>query len=117
MWNDIIIGKGDKGCTAHLLRNLDNGGHISDNHVSFWISGAFLDTGITIFKNTDEGKELQRLLTAPGVGERVEDWVDKLVLTKLSPKKMKEQIAKAMQKSFESGREYQAAEIRKSLMI
>lgn len=62
-WDDIIIGKGDKGCNSMKCYDIPGDHGISENMVSFWISDLPLEgVGMTIFKNTTEGKKLMGMI-------------------------------------------------------
>lgn len=86
-WDCLIIGKGKKGTSATKSRNdLE---HISDNSISFWISGTETFCGMTIFKDTKEGKKLESMVninTTPP--EKIYDYLTTLTFKKLTPKNL-----------------------------
>ena len=51
MRNDIVIGRGEQGNSAVLVRDLTGGCYISQNRDSYWISGCYLGMSLVIFKN------------------------------------------------------------------
>lgn len=115
MWDDIIIGKGEKGNSAVKVFGVPGDHRISHNRVSFWISGCYLDVDVTIFKDTKEGQTLQRMIDDCAALEEIQTWLDDLVLRCLDPKRLKLRIEQAMEKAFEAGQCAKAAEIRAAL--
>jgi hypothetical protein len=122
-WDDIIIGKGCKGNSAIKVRDMINTPlHISENSVSYWISDAYLDTGLTIFKDTKEGLKLTEMLLDKTIDEekrdrRISVWMDALVIKRIKPAVLKRKIQNAIEHAFDEGRKSQAALIRQSLML
>jgi hypothetical protein len=82
MWNSIIIGKGDRGSVATKLSNKSLGENhgISQNSVSYWISGCILNAGITVFKNTAEGEEITDFIESGGDAQEVYRCINKIIL-------------------------------------
>lgn len=115
MWDDIIIGKGNKGNTAIKVFAIPGDHGLSHNVVSYWISGCIFDIGMTIFKNTDEGKRLNVYIESGDPIEEIQEWLDKIVLQNLSVKKLYMLIAQSNKYAFESGRQAKAEEIRYAL--
>ena len=118
MWDDVIIGTGNKGNSATALRafGVYRSG-ISHNAVSYWISDCYLDTGVTIFKDTDEGKALSKLLAENRPYPEVRDFLDDLVIRNLSPDKLKEKIGDAIEQARRDGSRERARLIRNALEI
>ena len=117
MWDDIIIGNGPKGCSAILVFEIEGNTDISQDGVSFWISRCFLDVGMKIFKDTVEGKRLQQMIDEKAPLARINEWLDKIVLTRLSPAEARKRILREKQKSFEEGQRAKAAELAKALYL
>ncbi len=104
MWDDIIIGKGSKGANAWLALNMLNGGTITQNGTSYWVSDAYLGTGLTIFKDTAEGQRLTKLLELKTMRARkVENFMDALVIKHLKPTQLKRKISEVQSASYERG--------------
>lgn len=124
MWDDIIIGSDPRGkgtMSVHVF-DLIGRGHISESARAFWISGAYLNTGMTIFKNTREGRELEKLIstTEPRqktVGPEIMDFMERIVVKNLTHEKLVEKITALCQEHFEAGRSYQAGVLREALMM
>lgn len=112
MWNDVVIGKGEKGCSAVKVFAIPGAHSISQNRTSFWISPCLLGAGVTIFKNTDEGKKLQALIEAGAPLGEIQEWLDCLVLRSLEPKKLKQLIERSNESAFLEGKRAKAAEMR-----
>jgi len=103
MWDDIIFGKGEKGCSAIVIFNVGNiKESISQNSVSYWITDCYLDTGMTVFKDSMEGKHLTRLI-------KEEDWkgisryLDILVFRGLDIEVIKQKIKDFAQIKYNDG--------------
>lgn len=84
-WDFLIIGKGDKGCSA--IKSRGDLERISDNRVSFWISGCTKYCGMTIFKNTKEGIKLQKLIDENKSHVVIENYLSSITFKKLNNKK------------------------------
>ena len=118
MWDIVTIGKGDKLCTATSRFYGDNSPsdpNISENSVSYWISNVlFEDAGMTIFKRTREGKKLTELLNTND-SVRIKDYLEKLLLKKMTPAKLREFIRQTEKDHFHKGQEYAKMTIRGAL--
>lgn len=117
MWNDVVIGGGEQGNSAVLVRSLSNGCYISQNRVSYWISGCFLGLGMTIFKNTEEGVYLSGLLSAPAENDEIEEYLNGLVVRHASVEQLRAAIESAVELAFENGRNHQAGLMRDALRL
>jgi hypothetical protein len=116
-WDSVVIGRGDKGCSATLALSLPNGGSISRNGVSFWISDVYLGLGMTIFMGTTEGDRLVQMLSAKKEPSIVAEWLEGLLLSNIERGELKEAVANAINQAFERGNDAKAAEIREVLGI
>lgn len=117
MWNDITIGDGRHACVAEHVFKIEGDHDISQDSVSFWISRCFLDVGMRISKDTVEGKRLQQMIDEKVPLTRINEWLDKIVLTHLSPADVRKRILKEKKKSFEEGQRAKAAELAKALYL
>lgn len=113
-WDDLIIGEGHKGNSAIIVRKCGEVS-ISHNSVSFWVSNAYLDTGLTIFKDTEEGMRLTRDLRDSVPDVHIENWLAELVVRVMPVDRLKAKISSALGESFDAGRQFQAAKIRSAL--
>ncbi len=114
MWDDIIIGKGEKGCSAIRIFKIEGNHNISENRVSFWISNCFLDTGMTIFKDTKEGQQLSKMIESGKTLEQINKWLDLIVIKHLKPDRLKQFIDKVKKESYEQGRK---AKVKEFLLV
>lgn len=112
MWGDVIIGKGEKGNTAVRVFAIPGEHSISQNGVSFWIYNCIVGTGITIFKNTAEGKKLQEMIENGTSLDDIQEWIDQIVLRNIDVKKLKRLIDMSNKDAFNKGKEAKALEIR-----
>lgn len=120
MWDEVIIGSGNKGNSAYTLRGLKQNilgrvCSISQNKISYWVNGAFLDVSMTIFKDTDAGKKLAELLSVSDNDDEIMSLLDTLVLKNIDPEILKSKIEIELKHAMEQGRRVQAAVIRESL--
>ena len=103
-WDDMVFGKGKRGCSAikmfNVCDNIDE--HISHNSISYWIDDCYLDTGMIVFKDSMEGKHLTRLI-------KEEDWkgiskyLDILVFRGLDVEVIKQKIKDFAQIKYDEG--------------
>lgn len=117
MWDDIIIGKGEKGNSAIKVFKIEGLKIISENSVSYWIHGAFLDTGLTIMKDTPEGGRLTKMIELKKSAKEIVEYIDSLVIKRLSPERFKHLVTKSNKEWFQKGREAKAHEIKKALYL
>jgi hypothetical protein len=121
MWGEITIGTGPWGNMAILVRDLDTPAkrsHISQNDVSYWISGAsYLNVGMRIAKNTKEGAELTALIKDKASDETISDFLDAIVVKNIAPEVLKGKFDEAVKNAFNSGCEHQAALMRHALLL
>jgi hypothetical protein len=116
MWDDVIIGEGNKGCSATLVRDLGVGhGHISQNRVAYWISDVYLDGGMTIFTDTPEAQTLADLLSTKADTEVLEKFLIGLFLENIAADRLKSLIDSAIGDAFRTGAEAKTAEVRRCL--
>lgn len=116
-WNDVIIGKGQRGHTAIKVFEIEGDHGISDGGNCYWISDCILDTGMTIFKNCKEGEKLTQMIKDKVMPEKIQDWLNRLVLKHASPQKIINAIVEAEEEAYERGKEAKAAELRSVLLI
>jgi hypothetical protein len=116
-WDCIIIGKGDKTSSAFKVFEIVGNEHISENKVSFWISGSEKYCGMTIFKNTNEGKKLQKMIEDKVGLNKIEQYLTKLTAIKLSPTKLIKWIESMKESAFEEGRNAKVSELKTVLGI
>lgn len=121
MWDNIIIGKGDKGCSSYKPFDIEGEHSISDNRASFWINHNFLKTGIeigiTLMKDTDEGMELQKLVDDKVGLKTINKYLDKLVMKNLKPHILRDKITEVCNKRYNNGREDAKEEVRRVLGV
>lgn len=116
MWDDVIIGTGNKGSSA-LLTYFPGNQNISENNVSYWISNVFLDIGMTIFKNTLEGQQLYQMINNRKSIDVINDFLIDLMLKNINADVLKRAINTALQRSYKDGQNAKADEIRIALGI
>ena len=114
MWDDIIIGDGEKFNSAYGININGEQSGISENKSSYWISDAYLNLGLTIFKNTKEGKNLTKLIKQKNI-KKIKHYLECLVIKNCSVEKLKDFIQEVIEKSFKNGKEASQKEVRIAL--
>lgn len=107
MWNDIIIGQGKEYASAHRVIE-----GVSENPSAYWINKTFFGVGLTIYKDTPEGKMLTKMLQE---NQDVQDWLDELVLKHCNVKTIKAKFEEHGEKRFQEGKRAKVNEINKVL--
>ena len=115
MWDDVIIGEGNRGNSAVHIFAINGDHRISENRVSYWISDAYLGLGMTIFKDTKVGKKLFEMIEKEQPLEEINSFLETTLLSKISAPKLKSAIDRSLRNSFDAGRESKAQEIRDAL--
>lgn len=105
-WSDVIIGKGLTGCSAIKVFDLPdcNHHHVSHNGISYWVSNCIMDFGITIFKDTPEGQKFTRMIKEKKPLGDIHEWLDGLIIRRVSPKQLHARIKQNLERSFLEGK-------------
>ena len=111
---DIIIGKGNYGCTAIKVFDIDHD-DISQNNVSYWVHNCIFDTGLIIFKDTKEGKYLTTLIETKVCNKTFNLFFDRIVLDKISLEVVYNEIKNIRDEYYELGKQSKIDEIKKVL--
>jgi hypothetical protein len=117
MWDDAIIGTGHKGVSAVRVLDIEGDHSISQNSVSYWIGDLYLNTGIVIFKDTPEGRELAGFVKDKVHIDKIKPLLDSLVLQHINKDHLKGLIDQALAKAFEEGSRDRADRIRSALGV
>jgi hypothetical protein len=118
MWSDVVIGTGVSGNSAVKVFSIPGDHNISENKVSYWISrDEQLDIGMTIFKDTEEGKYLARLISRDVGLAAITTWLQNIKIKNCNSELLKRKIDFALQRSFEAGKNAKAQEIRNALGV
>jgi hypothetical protein len=87
-WDCLIIGKGNKGTSACKIFEIEGQHSLSQNGISYWISGNDRYCGMTIFKNTKEAIKLKSMIDKKVGLTKIENYLIELTFKKLSPNKI-----------------------------
>jgi hypothetical protein len=117
MWDDVIVGSGTKLNGAVKCFDIEGDHSISWNSESFWISDCIMGLGCTIYFDTDQGRFLNALIEQKDGLEKIQSYVDSIILKFISITKLKKAIDRLKRDSFEEGKREKAKEIRKVLGI
>lgn len=109
MWDDVIIGNGYKGCSAIKVRDFND---IHENSVSYWFTNVYLGMGMTIFKDTDEGKLITEFIENEVPLYLMIEELQEMLLLHLPKNKLKKAIDNSLKKSFEDGQKAKMNEMR-----
>jgi hypothetical protein len=128
MWDDIVIGKCETSGSATTIPSQCSGfhappkgtktckSHISENKRSYWITTDFLDMGMKIAKDTDEGEALTCLLNAEN-WDGIDMFLSAIVIRHVTPDLIVKKIADAESEAYKNGQDDARFEMRKALGI
>lgn len=116
-WNDVVIGEGHKGNSAVILLGETGGISISHNSVSYWISNVYLGMGMTIFKDTPEGRNLTDLISAKAAIQDLKAVLQDELLTRVHTDVLKDAVEAEVSMAYQRGWESRAELIREALGI
>lgn len=117
MWDDVIIGKGDKGNSAITVAGYNGPLSISSNRVSYWIDECYLRIGMTIFKDTKEGESLAFMLSSGTSDAVITEYLEDLALSHIDKAVLRRKIDEEMKRVYRAGGEDRAEKIRDALGI
>jgi hypothetical protein len=115
MWSDVVIGEGEKLCSATTVFGVENVQDISENRTAYWISDAFLGLGATIYKSSPEGQHLKKLFDDKVDSVVIYRWLHETILANISADKLVDAIEDAKSAAFSEGRKSAQAEMRRAL--
>jgi hypothetical protein len=106
MWDDIIIGKGEKLCTAYKcwVHKNPEWCNVSENRSAYWITMPqfFNRKGMTIYKDTKEGEKIKQLL-ADKQDKKLNDFLFKTFFRKIKPEVLPEMLVDLIQAAHLDG--------------
>jgi hypothetical protein len=111
MWNSVVIGEGNKGCSAvHLFKIAGEHG-ISHNNVSYWIHDCMLGFDLTVFKNTDEGKTITEFVEREYNSKVIYKYCNSILLKYVEYEQAQTQIEHALNAAYNRGKTDKIQEI------
>ena len=120
MYSSVVIGHGDELGDSAIVPVVSRSGgehHIYNNAVAYLISKAYLDMGMTIFKNTYAGGQITRMLENDEHIETIKRYIAQQYITHVDPDVLMSAVNAAGKIIFEAGRKDKAAEIVRVLGI
>lgn len=117
MWDNIIIGTGNKGNTAIRDYRIEGKHSISKGINAFWISSCVFGLGITIFYDTPQGRKLEKLIIGKVPLNVIQKYIDGLCLKRVSADYILQNIKQIKEESFRKGQESKQEEIKSVLGI
>lgn len=112
MWEDFVIGKGAKGCSAVKVFEIAGDHGVSQNSVSYWISGCVLGFSGTIFKDTREGKCITNMIRINAQPEKILNYINKVAINNVSIEHLMDCIKQAELNAYEKGRRKSKRELK-----
>lgn len=91
MWDDIVIGdsKDDIICSATEVFDFDFKPHdISQNQLSYWISLRDPDIGMKVYKDTNEGQRIKKMLDEKCTSEALHLYLFGLAMKHMKPERL-----------------------------
>lgn len=116
-WDFLIIGKGNKGTSGCHVFDIEGTHSISQNGISYWISGNEKYCGMTIFKNTAEAIKLKKMIDNKVGLVKIERYLTELTFKKLSAPRILEFIKSINTAYYNQGYSDAKEEIRNALGI
>lgn len=111
MW-EVAIGSGDHGCCSIIIPEYRDGDFsISQNGVSYWVSHAFMRFGMVIFKNTEVGQTIKKMIEDKEPVANVRKLVERSILPLLDPQELRQAINSEISKAETRGRNQKINEI------
>lgn len=118
MWDDVIIGKGEKRNSATIVTiNGDITHGISQNDISYWITDCILGLGCKIYKDTKEGQKLQAMIEKGEKFPKIQSHIDRALLKRINSTKLRTAIKSAEKRAYDRGKDDKAYEIKECLGI
>ena len=114
MWDDIKIGTGNHGNSAIKIFGIEHE-DISENSVSYWICHCICDTGMVVMKDTKEGQRITKLIEEKASKEKMQDYLDSLILKKMKVKDFKLRLKADLEDSYDRGMRAKEREIQNVL--
>ena len=112
MWDSVIVGAGNKGCSACKVFAIEGNHSISENNVSYWIGDMYLGLGLTVFKYTEEGARITQMINDREGIEKISAFLEDVLLRNINRDKLKSAIDKAINCGFNAGCASKAEEMR-----
>lgn len=112
MWEDFVIGKGNKGCSAIKVFEITGEHGVSQNSVSYWISDCILGLSGTIFKDTREGKCITNMIKINAQPEKILNYINKVAINNVSIEHLMDCIKQAELNAYEKGRRKSKRELK-----
>jgi hypothetical protein len=117
MGKDIIIGKGDYGCSAWTCFNIKGKHSISENKVSYWIHRLVFNQEMKIFKNTKEGQKLTLMIETNESLDNIMEYLNNLVFKHISLDTIINYIEVERKNAYDDGRKSMQKDLCKLLGV
>lgn len=111
MWDDIIIGEGRIFNSAVRVFAIKGNENISENQSAYWISDCILGFGIKIYKNTDEGAVITKMIAEETPLKKIQHYIDSIVIKHATIEDILIRIKEKEEDAFEEGKKTKTKEI------
>lgn len=108
---DVIVGTGNYGCSACKVFKVPGSHNISENSVSFWIHDVYLGLDLVIFKNTNEGYLLDKMIKDNESLEIIMSFLEDVILRYVPSKILKSAVRTALENAYKDGKHDKAKQI------
>jgi hypothetical protein len=115
IWDCVVIGKGEPGATTVMVyapKLIDN---ISANDKIFRITNIVGKMGMTIFRNTKEGKKLEELIKTDAPIYDINEYCLKVFVQHVDTAILMDMIELLKEEAFKDGKKAKAREIKRLL--
>jgi hypothetical protein len=116
MWDDVVIGESKSERSHIAVHSTEFPSNISHNFEAYWIKGCILGFGMTIYKDTAEGRKIKAFLSKED-HEKLQEYLDLLILKRATPEKLKDRITNFGNQKYQDGKRAKMNEIRAALGI
>lgn len=111
MWDDVQIGYREE----HMSSAIFLTDSISHNSKEYWISLDFLEIGMRIHKDTQEGKRLTNMLADKVPQVDINQWLELVALQNIKPEVLMDKIEDTIHRERERAMREKVREIREVL--
>jgi len=116
-WNEFVIGKGEKRCSAVRVFDILGDHSISQNDISYWVSNCILGISGKIYKDTIPGKKITAMIKAKVPIEGIQKYIDQQALKYTKIDCIYNSIERLRNDAYRLGKDMKSAEIRDALGI
>lgn len=114
-WDEVVIGKGKSGNSAITVFAIPGDHSVSESSAFYWATTERLRIGATIFKNSEEGSIITKMIHEKYPPEKIHDYIEQIVIQHAGWKVLSRAIEAYANYQFQQGRDSKRDEIRSAL--